>query len=213
VGRTRDDRTRRKALSRAQRGVELVQIRRGISGADLIEGYVLDVGARWVLLGEIDDGIRTDGVVAIRIKDIRGVKSRENANFVRRALELQGEWPPRAPDPPIDLSDRRAVITSFAQIFPVLALHIERRDPDVCFIGVFRGFTKRWVRLREVTWRATWEPEDSGFRRRDITRVDGGGHYQRALLSVAGPPPDGPCSACTECTPRPPQAERKEERM
>src|SRR6202043_2618244 len=73
----------------------LVRVRRTIRGADKPEGFVVGLGARWVLLAVLDPSIVLDGFAAIQLADIAAVVPVGGRNsFVGRALTLQGHWPP-----------------------------------------------------------------------------------------------------------------------
>lgn len=71
-----------------------------------------------------------------------------------------------------------------------ITIHPEDDDPDVCFVGAPVALGDRSLRLLEVTPRAVWNSRPTKHRVEDITRVDVGGRYEQALLSVAGPAPD-----------------------
>lgn len=86
----------------------------------------------------------------------------------------------------LDLDNARGLLTSLmAQ--PVITIHPEQDEPDICFIGAPAGLGDRSLRLLEVTTRGVWNSRPTKHRVDDITRIEIGGRYERALLSVAGP--------------------------
>ncbi|MEV4344605.1 hypothetical protein AB0J83_09030 [Actinoplanes sp. NPDC049596] len=174
-------------LDRALRERRLVRVRRGIDRADKLEGYVVARADEWVLMAVVDDGIRLDGFAALRFADVVAVKARPADGFVGKALALQGTWPPAAP-PDVDLTDVRKLIASVAEQFPLIALHLEKNLPDMCFIGRFVGFRKRTAGILEVSPQATWNREPTKWPLRKISRIDFGGAYENALHTVAGDP-------------------------
>jgi hypothetical protein len=177
-------------LGQAERRQELVTVRRAIKGADRLHGYVLAVGSRWILMAELASGIYLDGVVAVRVKDVVEVRRDSmSGRFVRRALELHGEWPPRLPAGAVTLAKTRELIKSCAKLAPLVTLHVEYNDPDVCYIGVPVGWGKRSVKLLGVTPQATWETSPDSWKLADLSRVEFGGRYERTLDEVAGPAP------------------------
>jgi hypothetical protein len=67
-------------LRRAQDELALVRIDRG-GDRDLIDGYVVAVGAEWVLLAALDDAIVLDGHIALRLNDVRRVGRRSSGEM------------------------------------------------------------------------------------------------------------------------------------
>jgi hypothetical protein len=168
-----------------------VRLERKIAGADYIDGYVVDIGAKWVLVARLDPMIVLDGFIAVRIADVSNVAERTSSErFVQRALEIRGAWPPDRSVPALDLDDKRGLLTTAGSQYPLITIHTEKLRPDVCYIGAFYGFAKGQVGLLSLTTNAFWEDEVTGFQLSGITRVDVGGHYEVALRQVAGPRPE-----------------------
>lgn len=180
-----------KRLREAEGSQSLVLVQRSIRGATTPAGYVVAIGTKWVLLQHVNDSIFLNGHFAVRLADISGVIPDRSGDFVRRAVELQDEWPPGPPPGDVDLEGTRRLIDSFAALHSLVTVHVERQDPDVAYIGVpFRSARGR-LGLIEVTPQATWDADQPGsYRLRRITRLDTGQRYERALWSVAGAPPD-----------------------
>jgi hypothetical protein len=177
------------ALAQSRDELELVRLaRRG--DLETVEGFVIEVGPEWVLLSCLDPAIRLDGHTAVRRDDVSKVRRPSTGDFVRRALELRGEWPPAGPAFPVDLTDARTLLRSLHGSAPLVTVHAEHDDPDQCLIGAIDGLGTRTLRLREVTPRAVWTVASTRQRIDRITRVDVGGAYEQALLDVAGPTPD-----------------------
>ena len=166
----------------------LVRVTRGIPRSDWLEGFVVGVGKVWVLLALLDPNIYLNGFVAVRIADISTVKAPRSASFVRRALEVRGEWPPVGSD--VDLDGAAELVRTASEVAPLVNLQFERDDPKACFIGRPVRFTKNTVYLLEVDPQAEWETQPSKWRLTDLTRVEFLGRYEEALALVAGPPPE-----------------------
>jgi hypothetical protein len=178
-------------LKRARASFELVRVWRVVGDGDRLDGYVVDVGERWVLIAVLDASIYVDGFAAIPIADIARVKTGSGSHeFVERALRLHDEWPPAPPAETISLDDLGQLVQVAARQYPTITIHIERRDPDVCFIGIPVKFGRRSLHLLEVDPNAEWWDRSRKWAWSDITRVDFGGRYERTLFEVAGIPPN-----------------------
>ena len=186
-------------LHKALTGRRLVQVHRRIRGAVLPAGYVVSIGRKWVVLHRVDDdGVYLDGHTAVRLGDISRVTREQSGSFVEAALKLQEDWPPVRLWADEDLSTTRGVLKSAAVESPLVTVHVERLYPDSCFIGVLEAVERRRLTLELVSPRATWLTGPDRYRLRDITRIDVGSRYERALWAVAGPsyqgarPPSAP---------------------
>ena len=177
----------RSELITAAAHAELVRIVRSIRRADKLEGFVLETGSEWLLMHELNPELFLDGHVALRVADVRSVKPLGGSSFPARALRHYRDKPRRPGQ--VELTSAQTVIESFSRRFPLVTIHVERRDPAVCYIGVPLRITGRSLRLREITPQAQWEDEPRTYALRDITQVQIGGRYERALLAVGGRPP------------------------
>ena len=148
-------------------------------------GYILDIGPQFFLLKFVAEDIAFNGFQAMRIEDVTKLEVPHTyADFVERALELRREVAP--PQPQIDLSSPSTLIESASRSFPVITIHREKADPDVCHIGRVIEVTSARVRLREITASAEWEDEIFDYGTSEVTRVDFGGRYEEALVLVGG---------------------------
>lgn len=166
---------------------ELVRIRRGIRKADRVEGFVIGVGEQWVLLNLFDPDMFLDGYAALRLRDIRRVERRGGpASFPVRALRHFGESP--HPLEGVDLDTIRGLLASLGSTYPLLLIHVEELDPEVCYVGKYVSASKRNLRLLEISPRATWDDEPTKWPLKAITRVEVGTRYAEALHAVGGTP-------------------------
>ena len=173
----------RRQLQDAQENALVVSFERQQFERGQALGYVIDIGPTFFLLLVIEHGSRFNGFQAMRIGDVSKLDvPHRHAGFVEAALRACSERMVRKPrvrvDSVVDL------LESAGRTFPLVAIHCEAVDPEVCYIGKFLGFEQRKVRLREIDTDANWHVEDSLYRLKDITRVDFGGHYEEALHLV-----------------------------
>ena len=174
----------RAKLAAAAANTELVRVVRSIRRADKLEGFVLKIGAEWLLLHVLNPAMFLDGHVAVRVSDVRSVKTLGSDSFAARALRHYGDKPRKLGK--VELRSTKAVIASASKTFSLVTIHIEQRDPSVCYIGMPVALSTRALRLREISSEARWDDEPTTYWLRDVTRVDIGGRYERALLAVGG---------------------------
>jgi len=107
--------------------------------------------------------------------------------FVEAALRKRGHRVRRPPR--VDISSLETILLTAARLFPLVTIHCERLDPDVCHIGRVVQVERGRLFLLEIGPSADWDTEVTEYSLRDITRVDFGGSYEEALSLVGGPGP------------------------
>jgi hypothetical protein len=108
------------------------------------------------------------------------------AQFTEAALNKRGERLPKPP--PVNLATTGELLLSANRRFPLVTIHREEVDPDVCWIGRVLGIERGRVSLLEINPDATWENSPNDYRLSEITRVGFGGDYEDALHLVGGDP-------------------------
>jgi hypothetical protein len=151
-----------------------------------VRGYVLDVGPKFFLLALVSDRIWFDGFECFRIGDVRGFRQDPHAGFAESALRKRRERLPQKPR--VSVRSIEELLVSAGRLFPLVTVHREAIDPDVCCIGRILGVERGHVSLLEITPDATWEEKPRSFRLSEITRVNFGGDYETALHLVGGDP-------------------------
>lgn len=150
-------------------------------------GHVLAVGDAFVAIAVVDDRQRYDGVQCFRLQDIRIVEPDPYAAFAEAALAARGEVRPSLGD--VSLSGVNALLLTASAAHPLITVHPEADDPDVCFIGKVLSLEGGLLWLREIGPDAVWDDEPEAHRIDQITRVDFGGDYEQALALIGGEPP------------------------
>ena len=168
----------------------LVKFKRPFDKGGSTEGYILNRGPQFFLLALVGDDIRFNGFSCIRYRDVRGLEvPAEYAAFVEAALKLRNERIPGRPK--VKLGTTSELLATAGRAFPIVTIHRENVDPDVCHIGRVVGVDKDKVGLLEINPDASWDSRPVAYRTREITRVDFGGSYEDALMLVGGSPPTG----------------------
>lgn len=152
-----------------------------------IRGYVLDVGPRFFLLTLVSDRIWFDGFECFRVADVKGIGPDPYSTFVESALRQRGERTPKKPR--VSVKSIEDLLLSAGRAFPLVTIHREQIDPDVCWIGRVLGVEQGRVSLLEINPDATWDDSPTEFKLSEITRVNFGGDYENALFVVGGHPP------------------------
>lgn len=178
-------------LRRAMATRAPVRLTRHIPGADVIQGYVVGIGRKWVLLANLDS-LRIDGYIAVRLTDIARLQPRRTRVLTKKVVRARNTWPPAAPTTAVDLDTTRRLIATAHEHATLVVLHPEREDPDVAFVGVPSKYGPRSLWLTEITPKAKWNGSISEWKFAEITRVEFSGSYEKDLLLVGGPPPRTP---------------------
>lgn len=151
-----------------------------------VHGYVLDIGPKFFLLALVSDRIWFDGFECFRIADIRKLRPDPYERFAEQALKKRGEKRPRKPG--VSLKNIRELLLTAGRAFPLVTIHREAIDPDVCWIGRILEVTPEIVKILEVDPDAVWEDQPREYRLSEITHVNFGGDYEDALYLVGGEP-------------------------
>jgi hypothetical protein len=98
------------------------------------QGYILDIGPRFFLLGLIGEGVKFNGFQCLRLSDVRRLQAPDQyAEFVVSALQMRNQRIDKKPR--IDLGGLPELLKSANRLFPLVTIHRERVTPDTCNIG------------------------------------------------------------------------------
>lgn len=175
-------------LERAQDDQLLVRVRRWIPEADVLEGFVVGLGEKWIALQRLSDRIAFDGWQLMRLKDVQAVSLEpDRDNFEITVLKRRNQWPPTGPT--LSLDDTLGALNSASAADPMISIFDEFARPDVCWIGTIRSLGPDKISFLEVNTRGGWARKPRTVDPADVTRIDLGGGYEEALQIVAGPAP------------------------
>jgi hypothetical protein len=151
-----------------------------------VRGYVLDLGPKFFLVAVVSDRIWFDGFECFRVGDVRDLRPDPHTVFAESALKKRGERVPKKPR--VSVASIEELLLSASREFPLVTVHREQVDPDVCWIGRILSVERGRVSLLEITPDATWEEKPDSYRLSEITRVSFGADYETALHLVGGDP-------------------------
>ena len=177
--------TNKSRLNLAIRSKQLVKFTRRFEPGS-VNGYVLAVGPRFFLVALVEDATWFNGFQCFRLSDVRELRVPDKyAVFVQAALKKRGQRMPKKP---------RVVVTSLEKLLqsanracPLVTIHREGIEPEVCHIGRVSSLSRGRVSLHEIGPDARWDKEPTEYELREITRVDFGGVYEEGLHLVGGP--------------------------
>jgi hypothetical protein len=152
-----------------------------------VRGYVLEVGPKFFLLASQGDQVRFDGFSCFRVSDVRNLRPDPYASFTEAALKKLRVATPKKPK--VSVSSVEELLLSANRVFPVLTIHREMVDPDACWIGKIREIQQGKVSLLEIGPDAKWDRRPTSYKMNEITAVEFGGEYEKALHLVGGNPP------------------------
>jgi hypothetical protein len=175
-------------LTKAFNPTSLVRIETSPRNSESLDGFVVGIGAKWVLVAQTGNGGYLDeGLAAVRRKDI--VKVRTDSSFECRFAQIQPEWPPVAPAG-VELEATAALIQSLSKISPLIGIEQERRfHSPMRWIGVVDEIGKGWLWLHEVRPDASWHKRPLGYKLSRITKVTISDRYLTGLAAIAGTHP------------------------
>ena len=172
-------------LSALQRSRILVRIHRAAIDEGHVTGRIVGCSRKLLALASIGE-THPNGFKVFRRADVSRLDAPDRyAEFLEAALRLRGEALTRLPR--FDLASWRSLVAGVARRFPLVTLHTELTDPDVCHIGRPARLTSRAATLVTIGPDAVWDEIDPvTLPWADVTEVDFGGPYEEALALVAG---------------------------
>lgn len=166
----------------------MVRVERKPRFADRLDGFVLSVGEKWVLMARTAEGGHFDGSVIFRVKDVRRV--RKDRSFEGVFARTQPEWPPSV-DLTVGLASARDVVNSLEALGVIVG--IEKDDErSAIWIGRIDEVGPKAVWLHEVRPDASWHDAPRGYRLKAITTISVASRYLTALATIAGTKPPTP---------------------
>lgn len=150
-------------------------------------GYALDVGNELFMMAVVSqDLIAWNGYSILRFSEIETVERDPYAQFAELALKKLRFGKPKKPS--VVAESMQKALSQAAKSFPLVTIHHENDDPDVCWVGAVREVSDTEVLLLEIDPDAKWNRRPRRHKLATITRVDFGGGYERALYLVGGRP-------------------------
>lgn len=159
-----------------------VVIERESLSDETISGFVVCVTDDLLLVHVIDDSLFLDGYSVIRTDDISDLyRLPDHESAARRAIHARGQMPVLPDD--LVLVSLSTMIRSLQSIAPLVAIHCEVVENEICHVGKIVTVQDRQLTLLEIDPAGEWEGKET-YDLAGVTRVDFGGAYERALWLV-----------------------------
>ncbi len=166
------------ALAAAMAESQIVKLWRQPIDKHPLEGYVVGLSNKWVLLEVIEgDPLVFDGYQTVRLADITLCKM--DNSFVSEYFQRREVFP--RTQPKVDLTDLHSLLPGVSKDYAMFVIECERVEPGICFIGVAEGLTKRSLWMKKFSSNAKWIDTEK-FKLKDITSINFGGGYVNALI-------------------------------
>jgi hypothetical protein len=150
-----------------------------------MSGVVVDFSDRLILINRFEwDPFIFNGYSIFRDCDVEQYRffSRPT-DWRKRAIDKLGIKHNSFPD--LCLTDWTSCITSIADNYPLMTVHIELKDPDICFIGFPLKVSSKEIVLDDLSSNCEWWKKPKRLKLNQITRIDFDGGYERALAVTA----------------------------
>jgi hypothetical protein len=167
-----------------RKGKTLVEFCRRPKIEEQIAGFVMDFSDDLILLHRLDWNTFTlDGYTILRNKDVKKHRTFNRSSYwPNKAIKIFKLRPKALPD--FVLSSWVEAISSVSKQFPIIHVQCDIAYPDECQIGVPLEVTRKSLVLDTLSFYSEWT-EPYGIKIDQITRVDFGGGYERALAATA----------------------------
>lgn len=165
-------------------GRNLFDVKRRPRGVGRVAGFVAAWSDSLILFHQLDwDTFRLNGYSVICTDDVSGFRAFDRDEYWQsRAAKLR-KLRPTVPDG-VSVADWRGLFASVASRFPLVVIHIERKRPDVCYVGEVLKVSDSTVTTHDLDSNCEWQKPRS-FRFSDITMVEFGDGYSTALAATA----------------------------
>jgi hypothetical protein len=175
-------------LLRQHQGKTLVELCRRPRIEERIAGFVVDFSDEFILLHRLDWNLfQLDGYTLLRDRDIKQRRFFTRSSYWQvKAIHKFGLRPKRLSG--IKLTSWSDAIHSIAKKFPLIHVVREAKYPNECWIGIPLEVNRRKFEIENLDHNAEWTGPYS-MKTADVTRVDFGGGYERALALTMPRPP------------------------
>ena len=158
------------------RGFPLLEFDRAPIDRDVLRGFALGWNTELTLIQVIDHvQFQLNGYAIFRNSDVKRWRSVPTDEFLARAAKLNKLRPSKPAG--VRFASMQEAISSAGRAFPLITIHRERIDREVCEVGRLRRTSQRAMTILAISPQAEWEEEER-YELRDITLLEFGGAYE-----------------------------------
>ena len=172
---------------------KLVHLTRGYPGQPGHNGFVLGLGRDLVLLHQFHD-FYLEGYTALRVADIKRVRSGEHERFWETMLQGEGLMDRVGILYQVPLDTYHTLLIALQQIDQHVIIeceHLETADDDEFFIGRVLAVYDEAVSIRCFDPLGEWYDQPSLIALSDITQIQFDTPYINTITKYLKQPPDG----------------------
>lgn len=161
----------------------LFQVKRRLHDCK-ISGFVIDASDSLILIHQFDwDYFGTFNYTVIRDRDITAYRFFDKPEYWAYRAVRKFRLKPVRPSG-ISIDSLPELLKSINKKYPLLTIHPEKKKPGVCYIGPLLSISKQGFTIDDLNSDGKWTgPRQMKWK--DVTRVDFGGGYERALAATA----------------------------
>lgn len=152
-----------------------------------VNGFVVSMSTQWVAVQRLVDAVYVDGYEVVRVADVTDVDDDREDGYIQRALAALGR-PARDFLLPED-AQVEDVLRAAGHHSPLVCVHLEMADDSPLLVGRLVRFGTKTFDMQLVGPRGVWEVDSARITYRDVTRVQFGDRYSRALDTFGEQPP------------------------
>lgn len=144
-----------------------------------VNGFVVKVGKRWVVIQELTDVVYFDGFQVVWIEDITDVEEDREGGYIERAATALGR-----PEPDFDVPEDAItadVLRTAADYSTLVSVFFERMDDSPLLVGHIASIEEKKFDIQLINPRGVWVDEPTTWWCKDVTRIEVGDRYADAL--------------------------------
>jgi hypothetical protein len=162
----------------------LLEVERSPQKMGRISGFVVDYSESLILLQRFSwDRFQLNGYSVLPNTDIEEYRFFDKREYWQYRAIQHLKLEPKALGG-ISVSSLPSLLETVAKVFPLLTIHREKINSEVCYIGKLATVSHKSFTIEDLNADAAWTGPRR-FRFSDVTLVDFGGGYENALAVTA----------------------------
>jgi len=154
----------------AMQANQIIGIWRSVIDEAEYYGFLVGLGDTFFGLHIISEAVRLDGYVCLRPEDINEYQApHHKSDFYFNALNIRNMHP-LIPEG-VDFRNAETILKTAGAHFPLVTIHTEIVDPEVCYIGKVISIENGILRLHEIDSDAVWNDAYTDWTRLAVQRL------------------------------------------